>query len=209
MKRFAAIILFAVAAFACLSIAVFAQTPTPRPLPPEFLKRREAGSAFQLGKIYLRQRKPAGYSTAIDYFRNAAKIYFELDDQANAACALLAVGAVYAERGENSLAAREFRRGISLLREFSGRDVGESALTKLGFIYDELVDKRFVFKYDQLAIEPPKRGFDQNGEHIDTRFSRLSERYYVQYFNQPYGLLSGIERSDLRRLAICRIGPAA
>ena len=186
MKRLAALILLAAAAFACLSIGVFAQTPTPRPLPPEFLKRREAGSAFQLGRIYLRQRKPAGYPTAIEHFRHAAKVFAELGDRANVGCALLAVGAVYAERGENSLAAREFRRGISLLREFSGRDVSESALTKLGFIYDELVDKRFIFKYDQLAIEPPKRGFDQNGEHIDTRFSRLSERYYVQYFNQPF-----------------------
>lgn len=186
MKRFAAIILFAVVAFACLSIGVFAQTPTPRPLPPEFLKRREAGSAFQLGKIYLRQRKPAGYSTAIDNFKNAAKIYFELNDQANAACALLATGAVYSERGENALAAREFQQGLSLLSQFSSRDVNESALAKLGFLYDELVDKRFAFKYDQLAIEPPKRGFDQNGDRIDTRFSQPSELYYVQYFNQPF-----------------------
>lgn len=186
MKLFAAMILFAAAAVACLSIGVFAQTPTPRPLPPEVLKRRAAGSAFQLGKIYLRQRKPAGHSTAIDNFKNAAKIYFELDDQANAACALLAIGAVYSERGENGLAAREFQHGLTLLSRFLGRDVSESAMVKLGFLYDELVDKRFAFKYDRLEIEPPRRGYDKNGDRIDTRFSQPSERYYVQYFNQPF-----------------------
>lgn len=161
-------------------------TATPRPLPPEFLKRREAGSAFQLGKIYLRQRKPAGYPTAIENFRNAAKIYGELGDQANVGCAFLAIGAVYGELGENSASAREFQRALSLLSSFRGSDINENALAKLGFLYDELVDKRFAFKYDKLEIIPPKRGFDQNGEPIDTRFSQTAERYYVQFFNQPF-----------------------
>lgn len=186
MKRFAATILFAFLVFAGLSIGVYAQTATPRPLPPEFLKRREAGSSFQLGKFYLRKRNPATFPLAIEHFTNAAKIYAELGDQANVACALLGVGAVYGELGEGAIAAIRYTEAMTILRTFGGRDINESALSKLGFLYDELVDKRFLSKYDDLKIQPPDRGFDQNGDRIDTRFSRGLERYYVQFFNQPF-----------------------
>ena len=195
MKRFAATILFAFLVFACLSIGVDAQTATPRPLPPEFLKRREAGSSFQLGKFYLRTRKSAAYPLAIENFANAANMYAELGDQANVSCALLGLGAVNGELGKGDVAAARYSEAIAILRTFRGRDVNESALAKLGFLYDELVDKRFIAKYDNLTIQPPDRGYDQNGDRIDSRFSRGLERYYPQFFNQPFTVYYE-ERSD-------------
>jgi CHAT domain-containing protein len=165
--------------------AIFAQ-PSPPPFSQEFLKRREAGSAFQLGRIHLRQGKPDSLRLAIENFENAARLYGQLGDQANVGCSLLGIGAVQALDGKNGLAAQSYGQAVGLFRSLKDGDVDENALSKLGFLYDELVDKRFPFRFDQLSIQPPKRGYDQNGDRVDTRFSRGSERYYVQFFNQPF-----------------------
>jgi len=165
--------------------AVFAQ-PAPRPLSAEFLKRREAGSAFKLGRIHLKRGRADSYRLAIDNFRTAARVYGELGDTSNVACALLGIGAVQALQGKNGAAAQTYQEAVVILRSLRDGDLAEDTLAKLGFLYDELVDKRFPFKYDELSIQPPKRGYDQNGDRIDKRFSQLSQRYYVQYFNQPF-----------------------
>lgn len=164
---------------------VFAQPSKPRPLPPEFLKRREAGSAFQLGRIFLGQEKADSLRLATQHFENAARIYGELGDRANVGCSILGLGAAQSLQGKNSLATRSYHEAVAIFRSLQGNDVGENPLAKLGFLFDQLVDKRFLFKYDDLSIRPPKRGYDQNGDRVDPRFSRLSERYYVQFLNQP------------------------
>lgn len=165
--------------------AIFAQ-PSPPPLSHEFLKRREAGSAFQLGRLFLRQGKPDSLRRAIENFKNAAKLYGELGDRANVGCSRLGIGAVQALDGKNALAAQSYSQAVASFRSLKDGNLDESALSNLGFLYDELVDKRFPFRYDQLSIQPPKRGYDQNGDRVDPRFARLSERYYVQFFNQPF-----------------------
>lgn len=178
---YAAVVVF----FTATCAAIFAQ-PSPRPLSQEFLKQREAGSAFQLGRIYLKQGKPDSLRRAIENFENAARLYGQLGDQANVGCSLLGIGAVQALEGKNALAAQSYQQAVASFRSVKNDDVGENALSKLGFLYDELVDKRFPFRYDQLSILPPKRGYDKNGDRVDTRFSRGSESYYVQFFNQPF-----------------------
>jgi|CXWL01.1.fsa_nt_gi CHAT domain-containing protein len=168
------------------TVAVIFAQPSSLPLSAEFRKRREAGSAFQLGRIYLKQGKPDSYGKAIGNFENAAKLYGELGDRANVGCSLLGIGAVQALQGKNNLAAQTYQEAIAIFRILEGRDINENSLAKLGFLYDELVDKRFLFNYDELSIQPPNRGYDQNGDRVDTRLSRLSERYYVQFFNQLF-----------------------
>lgn len=186
MNRCLAIITIFLALGVC-SLSALAQPPvTPRPLSVEFLKRREAGSAFQLGRYYLRQGKPASYPLAIGNFETALRIYGEIGDRANAGCSLLGLGAAQAMQGKNASAARSYQEAVAIFRSLKGRDPDESPLTKLGFLYDELVDKRFLFRYDNLSVQPPKRGYDQNGDRLDPRFAHGSERYYVQFFNQPF-----------------------
>ncbi len=170
-------------AFWGLSIVMSAQPAQPRPLSPEFLKRREAGAAFELGRIYLRQQKPL---LAAENFTRAAKVYAELRDDGGIACSYLGLGSAYGQNEKNAQASETYEQALAIFRALKGRDLDERSLAKLGFLYDELVGKRAVFKYDELAIQPPKRGYDQNGDRIDTRFSQGSERYYVQYFNQPF-----------------------
>lgn len=167
----------------CFAAAVTAQPVSPRPLPPEFFKRREAGSAFEMGRIYLREQKPV---LAAENFANAAKAYAELRDDGAVACSYLGLGSAYAQNEKNALASETYEQALAIFRALKGRDLDERSLAKLGFLYDELVGKRTVFKYDELAIVPPKRGYDRNGDRLDPRFSQGSERYYVQYFNQPF-----------------------
>lgn len=189
MNRFFILLLFLVVlALGVPTISVVAQpTATPRPLSADFLKRREAGAAFQLGRFYLRQRKAASLELSIGKFRTAAKLYDELGDRPGLGCALLGVGAVLGQQGRTVTAAQSYQQAIAIFRQFKGQDVAESPLVKLGFLYDELISRRRIFEYDDgLAIQPPKRGFDKNGNRIDTRFSQLDERYDVQYFNQPF-----------------------
>lgn len=168
---------------ACFTAVVTAQPEHPRPLPPEFFKRRDAGAAFELGRIYLRQQK---LDRAADNFSKAAKIYDEVGDSGAVACSYLGLGAAFAEDSKNALASETYEQALAIFRGLKGRDLDERSLVKLGFLYDQLVGKQFVFKYDELSIQPPKRGYDQNGDRLDPRFSRTSERYYVQYFNQPF-----------------------
>lgn len=181
--RQATFILMWVLIFMSHSLLVSAQPTQPRPLPPEFLKRREAGSAFEIGRIYLRQQKPLA---AADNFAAAAKLYTELGDSAAVACSYLGLGAAYAQSEKNTLASETYEQALAILRDLKGRDVDERSLAKLGFLYDELVGKQSIFKYEELSVQPPKRGHNQNGDRVDPRLSQTSERYYIQYFNQPF-----------------------
>ncbi len=181
-------IIFAFAFFCVCAVPTFAQTPTPRPLSPEFQKRRQAGIAFQYGRLFLRQRKPAGYKTAIENFELAAKLYDELGDQPSVGCALIGLGLVESELGKNISVVQNFQKAMVIFRSFDDKAISETTLGKLGFLYNELVDKRRPFKYDSLEIERPKRGFDRNGDRINTRFSQLSETVQVQYFNQSFNV---------------------
>jgi CHAT domain-containing protein len=188
MKRTANIfeIIFTLAIFFVCAVPIFAQTPTPRPLSPEFQKRRQAGIAFQYGRLFLLQRKPAGYQTAIKNFQLAAKLYDELGDKPSVGCALIGLGLVENELGKNISVVQTYQQALTIFRLFDGKNISETALGKLGFLYNELVDKRRFYRYDSLEIELPKEGFDRNGDRIDTRFSQIGERYTVQFFNQSF-----------------------
>ena len=111
--------------------------PSPRPLSPDFLKRREAGSAFQLGRLFLKQGKADSLQRAVENFENAVRLYGELGDGANVGCSLLGIGAVQAFQGQNSAAARSYQEAIAIFGSLKGRDLDESVLSKLGFLYDE------------------------------------------------------------------------
>jgi hypothetical protein len=174
-----------------------AQPPErPQPLSPEFLKRREAGSAFRLGRVLMGQRKPGIYHRAIENFQTAAKIYRELGDAAGEGAALLGVGLVQALSGNAALSSQTYQTAIGIFRSVKQREPDERALANLGFLYDELVDKQLAFRHDELSIELPKPGFDRNGDRIDTRFSQLDERYSLQYFNQPFTVYVSAERAN-------------
>lgn len=184
----------AVIFFTAMCAAIFAQ-PSPRPLPPEFFKRRDAGAAFALGRHYLRQQKPDSVRNSIERFETSERLYSEMDDRANAACARLAIGAAYAELDQTANAAVSFERAIAMLRLIDKPD--ETALVKLGFLYDHLVGERFLFKYDQLSVERPRPGYDSKGDLVDPRFSRFSERENIQFFNQPFVVYIESERESV------------
>ncbi len=181
------------------SAAVLAQTPTPlptpRPLPPEFFKRRDAAAAFDLGRHLLRQGKVDSLKNAGERFADAERLYLEIDDRANAAAARLGIGAVKVAEGDTAAAAQAYERAISILR--TEQKPIESTLARLGFLYDHLVTRRFIFKYDKLEVERPPRGYDRNGDRIDPRFSQLSEREHVRYFNQPFVVYIEPERESV------------
>lgn len=195
MKRFAAIFASAFFSLILVSASLTAQTPTPRPLPPEFLKRREAGAAFELGRHYLRHGKADSARLAADSFEGSERLFLEIGDLANAAAGRIGFGAVKASIGDMTAAAESFERAFSRLRIVTKPD--ETALARLGFLYDHLVTKRSLFKYNRLEVERPPRGFDRSGDRIDTRFSQLSERENVRYFNQPFVVYIQPERESL------------
>ncbi|MBK6751177.1 MAG: CHAT domain-containing protein [Acidobacteria bacterium] len=198
MKRYAAKILFAVTATIIFGAGTtFHSQPSPRPLPPEFFKRRDAATAFALGRQFLRQGQRTKIQASIAKFREAGSIYREIGDRTGAACALLGTGAAYAALGDGRAAARSYLEASSTLDSFRAKDVDESTLVKLGFLYDHLVGKRFLFKYDGLSIARPKRGYDRNGDRIDTRFSQLSEHETVQFLNQPIVVYIEPERESI------------
>lgn len=195
MKRFAAIFASAFFSLILVSASLTAQTPTPRPLPPEFIKRREAGAAFELGRHYLRQGKADSARLAEESFEGSERLFLEIGDLANAAAARVGFGAIKASTGDMAAAAESFERAFSQLRIVAKPD--ETALSRLGFLYDHLVTKRSLFKYSRLEVERPPRGFDRNGDRIDTRFSQLSERENVRYFNQPFVVYIEPERESV------------
>lgn len=195
MKRFAAIFVSAFISLILVSASIYAQTPTPRPLPPEFLKRNEAGAAFELGRHYLRQGKADSARFAAENFEGSERLFLEIGDVANAAAARIGFGAVKASTGEMAAAAESFERAFSRLRVVIKPE--ETALARLGFLYDQLVTKRSLFEYNRLEVERPPRGFDRNGDRIDTRFSQLSERENVRYFNQPFVVYIEPERESM------------
>jgi len=195
MNRFAAIFVSAIISLMFLSASFFAQTPTPRPLPPEFFKRRDAGAVFELGRHFLRQGKADSPRLAAERFADSERLFLEINDTANAAAARLGIGAAKAELGDTAAAAEAFERAFARLRLVPSPD--EKALARLGFLYDHLVTRRFLFAYKELNVERPPRGYDLQGNRIDTRFSRLSERVNVRYFNQPFVVYIEPERESV------------
>lgn len=177
------------------SAVVLAQSPTPRPLPPEFFKRRDAGTAFELGRQYLRQVKVDSSRLAAERFAESERLFLEIDDVANAAASRIGIGAAKAVIGEKTAAAVAFEQAFARFRLVGTPD--ESTLARLGFLYDHLVTRRFIFKYDKLEVERPPRGSDRDGNKIDTRFSQLSEREHVRYFNQPFVVYIEPERKSV------------
>lgn len=197
MKQHSAKFIFALVIFCGFVFSTFAQpVPSPRSLSPEMIKQRDAGSAFYLGRIYLQQRKPASYPLALKNFETAAKIYDELGDKANLGSALLGIGLVESLSGKKADSALTFQKALKILRSLKGEKVAEKPLNNLGFLYDVLVSKRISFKYDGLSIQPPKKGYDKDGAKLDTRFSQTSERYDVQYFNQPFTVNIDTDKYD-------------
>lgn len=187
MKQTAAKFIFIVSLFCGFIFPVLAQPVlTPRPLSPEFLKNREAGIAFQYGKIYLQKQNPEFYPKAIEYFEKSAKLYDELGDKANVGSSLLAIGLVQKASGKTIESNVSYNRALTNLRPLKGGKVSEKALSNLGFLYDKLVGKRKPFDYNDLVVQTPRKGYDQNGDRVDTRFSQGSLRYHIQYFNQPF-----------------------
>lgn len=196
MNRFAAIFVSAFVSLIFVSASIYAQTPTPRPLPPEFVKRRDAAAAFDLGRHLLRQPKPGSIKLATERFLVSERLFLEIGDRANSAAARLGIGAASALEGKVSEAAISYERALSVLR--SEPKPGESALSRLGFLYDHLVTRRLMFSYDRLEIERPQKGYDLDGNRLDPRFSRLSERVSVRYFNQPFVVYIEPERESVQ-----------
>jgi CHAT domain-containing protein len=177
----------------CLSVfffvgIAFSQKPVPtaRPLPTEFFKRRDAGNAFEFGRLFLQKRTQESYQKATEYFQKSAEIYGELGDKANVGCALLGIGLTQNWQGKQTESIWTYNRALAIFRNFKGEKINSKALAQLGFLYDSMVGKRKPFEYKSLEIQPPKKGFDQDGNKIDYRFSQTSFRYYLQYFNQPF-----------------------
>ena len=195
MNRFAAIFVSAIVSLIFVSASLHAQTPTSRPLPPEFFKRRDAGVAFDLGRHFLRQAKPESPRLAAERFADSERLFLDINDLANSAVAHIGYGAAKVELGDTATAAEAFERAFARLRLVSSPD--ESSLARLGFLYDHLVTRRFLFDYKELNVERPPRGFDLQGNRIDTRFSQLSERVNVRYFNQPFVVYVEPERESV------------
>lgn len=189
MKQNSAKLVFAVAIFCGFVSFIFTQdVPSARALPPEMIKRREAGAAFKLGQIYFQQRKPAQFPLALENFQKAAELYDEIGDKPNYAASLLGIGLVQNLSGKNTVAIINFQQALNIFRSFKVEKIDARNLGRLGFLYDELVGKRpnFKYDYDNLTIQPPKKGYDQDGDKVDYRFSQTSLRYDLQYFNQPF-----------------------
>lgn len=168
----------------------FAQNPiaTPRPLPPEFFINQNAGTAYSSAMRYLRMRKTEFYPKAIEEFEESAKLYEELGDKSNVGCALLGMGLAQSRLGKNADSALNYNQALTVFRQFKGGKISEKSLGRLAVLYDLLVGKKGaeLSVKDDLKIQPPKKGYDEDGNRVDYRFSQNSLIYHLQYFNQPF-----------------------
>lgn len=143
--------------------------------------RTKGKNAYEDGSRLIERDTADDTRSALAKFRESARIYGELGDEANVASALVGVGLALSRLGDQTGAIETYRQAIPVFEKYGLDELHGRALYNLGRVYAEIDDNDKALEFHLKALRYRRMSGDKFGEAhtlngVGLIYSTLGER---------------------------------
>ncbi len=177
------------------------------------LKQTKANTIFDEAFGLFNQGTAESYNAALEKFREASRLYQEIDDKSEkAGISLVASGVISDRLGEKETALKFYEKALLLFRAGENKNWEAATLNNIGAVYDALGEKQKALEFYNLALPLRKVGGDKRGEattltSIGLVYSDLGEKQKaLEFYNLALPLQKAVGDKSGEAATLTNIG---